>query len=150
MDCEGTSHAPSFGSLLFSLSHCFTLPPSLHSHLSLFSLFFFLSLAGYSFYSSGITELKPNSSLARLQKGTTSRDVHHVVYVHPIHIYSMLCTPPPLSMVFISVTTATIPRSALQWFIRYFLDTDSSFVTVTVGDMKHLSDSSSHSGVTYQ
>lgn len=140
------------------LSHCFTLPPpSLCSHLSLCFFFsFYFVLAGYSFSSFGITELKPNSSLTWSQKGTT---------VYPEIVYSLyLCmyinvpaidkyvrhssslSPPFASVTFLSVATchATIPRLVLEWFVSYFLDTDNSFVTLTVRNVKHLLDSSSH------
>lgn len=69
---------------------CYTLTPSVRSHLyvvprrRIFSIFFFFfiifTLARYSFYSSGITELKPNSSLARPLRRTTSRDVSCCLY----------------------------------------------------------------------
>lgn len=141
MDCEGTSQAPSFRSLLPSLPLLFH-PPSLHSHLSAFSVFL-LVLAGNSFYSSGIIELKLNSSLARSQRGITSQDVSPCMERTSIHPY--LCCPMllPLAGSPLSRHTTT-PRLVLQWFVRYFLDTGSSFVTVTVRNVKHLLGSSSH------
>lgn len=73
MDREGTSQAPSLRSLLLAVSLFH--PPFLSLFPCFFFLTFFFVLAGYSFCSSGITELKPNSSLAGSQKETASGDV---------------------------------------------------------------------------
>lgn len=125
MGREGTSQASSFRSLLLSVSQFH--PPSLCLFPSwcfvLFFHSFFFALAGYSFYSSGITELKPNSSLARPQKRTTCRDVscwlctpYCISFsIHKYDAHSSSPAPPFASMLFHLVASrhASIPRSVL-------------------------------------
>lgn len=114
MDCEGTSQAPSSGSLLLLLilsASLFHPPSSLRVPIPLFFFSFFLSLsffyvlAGYSFYSFGITELKPNSSLARSRRGAAVYPELSAAAcvlpaasppVYTLHLsISMLYAPPP-------------------------------------------------------
>lgn len=108
MDREGTSQAPSFHSLLLAVS--LFRPPSSSLFPSLFFFFhsFFFVLAGYSFCSSGITEPKPNSSLARSREGTTSRAVCAgiSISIHKYVAHSSL-SPPFVSMLFHSVANLT-------------------------------------------
>lgn len=142
MGREGTSQPSCFCSLLL----CLPVPPSLSLSVLFFMFFFpilfFFALAGYSFYSSGITEFKPNSSLARPLKGTAGRDVTRrlrapscILLLHPQMWCSLILLMLPRSLASHSIW---IPRLVLKRFVRCFRDADSSFVTVTVRNVKHL------------
>lgn len=113
-----------------SLSHCFTPPPTLFSHLCFLFLFLFC-LGRLLVYSCGITELKPNSSLAWTQKGTavlpqTLADACMLPTVssslYSFHLYMNMSDTPPSFLHSDACHYTMIPRSILEWFVRYFPD----------------------------